>query len=81
MFTVFTVMQLCEQGKLDLDADVSEYLGFNLRNPNYPNKPITVRMLAAHTSSLRDGKIYSILPEVSVQEFFKPNGKFYESGA
>lgn len=34
MFTVFTVMQLSEQGKLDLDADVSKYLGFNLRNPN-----------------------------------------------
>lgn len=80
MFTVFTVMQLSEQGKLDLDADVSEYLGFNLRNPNYPNKPITVRMLTSHTSSLRDGKIYSIPPEVSIQEFFKPNGKFYENG-
>ena len=41
MFTVFTLMQLQEQGKLDLDADVSQYLGFRLRNPNYPEKPIT----------------------------------------
>ena len=80
MFTVFTLMQLQEQGKLDLDADVSRYLGFSLRNPNYPEQPITVRMLASHTSSLRDGKIYSIPPQMSVQEFFKPEGKFYENG-
>jgi CubicO group peptidase (beta-lactamase class C family) len=81
MFTVFTLMQLQEQGKLDLDADVSQYLGFKLRNPQYPEQPITARMLASHTSSLRDGKVYSIPPQVSVQEFFKPEGKFYENGA
>ena len=75
MFTVFTVMQLAEQGKLDLDADVSKYLGFELRNPNYQQQPITIRMLASHTSSLRDDKIYSIPPEMSLQEFFKPTGK------
>lgn len=80
MFTVFAIMQLQEQGKLDLDADASKYLGFRLRNPNYPDQPITVRMLASHTSSLRDGKIYSISPRLSVQEFFKPDGKFYENG-
>lgn len=80
MFTVFTVMQLAEQGKLDLDADVSKYLGFELRNPNYQQQPITIRMLASHTSSLRDDKIYSIPPEMSLQEFFKPTGKFYVNG-
>lgn len=80
MFTVFTLMQLTEQGKLDLDADASQYLGFSLRNPAYPNQPITARMLAANTSSLRDDKIYSIPPQMSIQEFFNPNGKFYENG-
>ena len=38
-------------------------------------------MLASHTSSLRDGKIYSTPPEVSVKEFFSPDGKFFEDGA
>lgn len=80
MFTIFTIMQLVEQGKLDLDADVSKYLGFELRNPNYPQQPITIRMLASHTSSLRDDKIYSIPPQMSLQEFFKPTGKFYVNG-
>ena len=71
-FTVFTLMQLVEEGRLGLDDDVSRYLGFSLRNPAHPNTPITVRMLASHTSSLRDGKVYSIPPSVSVREFFPP---------
>lgn len=80
-FTVFTILQLAEAGKLDLDTDVSNYLGFSLRNPAFPDTPITVRMLASHTSSLRDGKVYSIPPQESVQEFFSPTGKFWENGA
>ena len=81
MFTIFTVMQLAEQGKISLDADAGEYLNFPLRNPVYPQKKITVRMLASHLSSLRDGKIYSIPPNFSVEEFFSPRGKFWEDGA
>ena len=53
-FTIFTIMQLVERGKLNLDEDVSSYLGFELRNPKFPAVPITARMLASHTSSLRD---------------------------
>ncbi len=81
MFTVFSVMQLVEQGKLDLDADISEYLGFELRNPHCPRKIITPRALASHTSTLRDGKIYSAPPAVSVEEFFTPDGAYWEDGA
>ena len=81
MFTVFTLMQLVESGKLNLDEDVSKYLGFELRNPNQPEKKITARMLASHTSSLRDGRIYSIPPTESIEEFFRQGGKYYESGA
>ena len=81
MFTVFSLMQLVEQGKLNLDADVSDYLGFKLRNPNHAQKKITARMLASHTSSLRDGKIYSTPPDVSLREFFQRDGRFWEDGA
>lgn len=48
------VMRLVEQGKLDLDADVSDTLGFRLRNPAFPDSRITLRMLLSHTSSLTD---------------------------
>ena len=81
MFTAFTILQLAERGKINLDEDASIYLNFKLRNPNFPDDKITVRMLASHTSTLRDGKIYSIPPEFSIEEFFKSDGKFFEGGA
>ena len=81
MFTIFSIMQLVEQNKINLDDDISDYLGFELRNPNFPQKKITTRMLASHTSSLRDGKIYSIPPKDSVKEFFSSDGKYWEDDA
>jgi CubicO group peptidase (beta-lactamase class C family) len=47
-------MRLVEQGRLDLDEDVSGRLGWNLRNPAFPDRPITLRQLLSHTSSVRD---------------------------
>lgn len=76
MFTMFSILQL----GIDLDSDISDYLGFRLRNPNFPDEKITVRMLASHTSSLRDGKIYSIPPRFSVREFFDSDGRFFDGG-
>ena len=81
MFTIFSVMQLVEQGKIDLQADASDYLGFELRNPNFPDTPITVEMLASHTSSIHDGEIYSLSPQYSLEEFFTEGGVAYEDGA
>lgn len=52
------MMKLCDEGRLDLDADVSTYLGYLLRNPLFPETPVTVRMLLSHTSSMNDGKGY-----------------------
>jgi CubicO group peptidase (beta-lactamase class C family) len=54
------VMRLVEQGKLDLDRDVSDYLGWPLRNPAFRDRPITLRLLLSHRSSLRDGIDYAI---------------------
>ena len=48
------VMKLVEGGKLDLDSDVSRWLGWSLRNPAFPDRPITLRQLMSHTSSVRD---------------------------
>ena len=52
------VMRLVEQGTLDLDADVSDTLGWTLRNPAFPDRKITLRLLLSHTSSLTDGAGY-----------------------
>jgi CubicO group peptidase (beta-lactamase class C family) len=54
------VMRMVEQGKLDLDRDVSDYLGWSLRNPAFADRPVTLRLLLSHRSSLKDGIDYAI---------------------
>ncbi len=50
--TAIGLMTLYDQGRLDLDRDISEYLHFRVRNPAWPATPVTARMLLSHTSSL-----------------------------
>ncbi|MHA2031069.1 MAG: serine hydrolase domain-containing protein [Candidatus Kariarchaeaceae archaeon] len=58
--TTTALLQLYEQGKFELDEDVNNFLPFSLRNPNWPDKPITFRSLLLHQSSLlRGGEYYS----------------------
>src|ERR687897_2060176 len=47
LFTWTAVMQLVEQGKLDLDADINDYLDFRIPD-TYP-QPITLKDLMTHT--------------------------------
>ena len=79
--TAIGAMQLVEQGKLDLDADISQYLGFALRNPAYPDRPITARMLLSHTSSLRDAGFYNLPLPYTLRDLFVPDGAYYANGA
>lgn len=53
-FTGVAMMRLVAEGKLDLDADVNRYVPFRVRNPRFPDIPITLRMIATHTSSITD---------------------------
>jgi CubicO group peptidase (beta-lactamase class C family) len=59
MMTTLGLMMLVEQGKLSLDTDAGDYLGFRLRNPRFPDRMVTLRALLTHTSSLRDDAGYS----------------------
>src|SRR5947207_1580765 len=52
LFTATAVMQLVEQGKLDLDRDVSGYLDFAIPK-TYP-EPVTLRQLLTHTAGFED---------------------------
>jgi CubicO group peptidase (beta-lactamase class C family) len=52
LFTWVSVMQLVEQGKLNLDTDINQYLDFKIR-PAF-NKPITLRNLMTHTGGFEE---------------------------
>jgi CubicO group peptidase (beta-lactamase class C family) len=46
--------------KIDLERDVSDYLGWSFRNPHFPDKVITLSMLLRHTSSVVDDMGYLV---------------------
>lgn len=52
LFTWTAVMQLVEQGKIDLDADVNQYIDFKI--PPYHGRPVTMRDLMTHTAGFGD---------------------------
>lgn len=69
MVVAIGVMKLVEQGRLELDRDVTAYVGWNVRNPAFPERPVTLRMLLSHTSSVRDhDDQYAIPLGASVRE-------------
>lgn len=80
MVSAMMACYLVREGKLDLDRDAGDYLGIPLRNPRYPDAPITVRMLLCHTSSLTDGPAFwqgakegALLSQVLLQDVFSAN--------
>ncbi|MGB9109987.1 MAG: serine hydrolase domain-containing protein, partial [Telluria sp.] len=79
--TALGAMKLVEQGKLSLDADLGDLLGYPLRNPHFPDQVITLRMLLTHTSSLRDGGGFKWDPGVDLKDVLLPGGAYYGKGA
>ena len=52
LFTWTAVMQLVEQGKLDLDVDLNRYLDFKI--PDYKGKALTLRHVMTHTTGFEE---------------------------
>ncbi|WP_064749163.1 serine hydrolase domain-containing protein [Lysobacter antibioticus] len=52
LFVWTAVMQLVEQGRLDLDADVNRYLDFRIRD--YAGQPATLRQLMTHSAGFEE---------------------------
>ena len=63
LFISTVVMQLWEQGKIDLDADINQYLPYSVRNPYYPDNKITSRHIMTHTSGLAWPKTSDYIPD------------------
>ncbi len=72
LFTATAVMQLSEQGKLDLHADVNQYLKLFKLEENYP-EPVTAYNLLTHTAGFR-GRAFGVLTQKATER--KPLGEF-----
>jgi CubicO group peptidase (beta-lactamase class C family) len=80
MMTTLGLLRLVEAGRLDLDADLSGDLGFKLRNPHFPDAPISLRHLLTHTSSLRDDAGYSFGADTALRDVLVPGARLYGVG-
>ncbi|TIO12704.1 MAG: beta-lactamase family protein [Mesorhizobium sp.] len=88
-FTATTVMQLWERGLVDLDADISRYLHYEVVNPKHPSVAITARRLLNHRSSIRDGQFYwdenftcgdpAVALDDWLERYLKPGGAYYKA--
>lgn len=58
-FVGTAIMQLVEKKKISLDDDVNKYLDYSVRNPKFPQTPITIKMLLCHRSGLKRSSPYS----------------------
>jgi CubicO group peptidase (beta-lactamase class C family) len=54
IFIGVALMKAIEQGYFTLETPINDILPFTVKNPNFPNKSITIRHLATHTSGLVD---------------------------
>ncbi len=81
LMTTLGLMRLIEARQLDLDTDVSRYLGFTLRNPHFADRAVTLRTLLTHTSSLRDDAGYSWPLSTALSTVLVPGSPGYGAGA
>ena len=72
LVVAIAVMRLVEADKLDLDGDVSRWLGGRLRNPAFPDAAVTLRQLLSHTSGIVDGPAYAFPLEASLMGSMTP---------
>lgn len=82
------IMQLAERGMIDIEADVNNYIDFDVRNPAYSSTPITIRMLMTHSAGIAmnfpkiwftktEGQFTGDL-ELFCRDYLVPGGQYYE---
>jgi len=89
--TATAVMQLVDDGIIQLDDDINSYLPFKIEHPKHPDTAITFRMLLNHTSGIDNNwEVYDSLYTFNsgggdstvtlaqfMKEFLVPSGKWY----
>ena len=59
LVTGIGIMKMMDEGLLDVDEDISAYLGYTVRNKNYMKQPITLRHLMSHTAGMVENSSFS----------------------
>ena len=59
LVTGIGIMKMMDEGLLDVDEDISTYLGYKVRNPRYMETPITLRHLMSHTAGMEENASFS----------------------
>ena len=67
-FSATSIMQLAERKQLSIDQDVSELIGFKVRNPKFPETVITLRLMMTHLSSINDSQGYFSLDAINPEK-------------
>jgi len=81
LVTTSVFLNFADTSRLDLDRDISELVGFELRHPHHRGVAITPRMLLSHTSGLRNGASYPVPLGHRLSEAFLPEGRHFDQGA
>lgn len=56
IIVAMSALILEDEGRLDINEDISTYLGYKVRNPYFKNDIITIKMLMTQSSSICDGE-------------------------
>ena len=64
-FSATSIMQLVQQKKLSLNDDISDLIGFKVRNPKFPETVITLKMVLSHRSGINDSQGYFTLDVIN----------------
>lgn len=89
VFTGTAVMQLYENGQIDLDEDINNHLTYTIDVPNFTSDSITFRDLMTHTASIQDNGIFMDTyydypdPTITLSDcmygYFSPSGTDYSA--
>jgi CubicO group peptidase (beta-lactamase class C family) len=70
LIMAMAALRLVDEGKVDLDRDISDYLGWKVRSPYYPDVPVTLAQLMSHRAGLSASADYIIPLGESLQAKF-----------
>ncbi|WP_181443595.1 serine hydrolase domain-containing protein [Porphyrobacter sp. YT40] len=80
LIMALTALRLVDEGKLDLDRDVSDYLGWKVRSPYHPDAPVTLAHLLSHRAGLSDAAGYIIPLGESLEAKFADPAAWRDTG-